>query len=196
MFASVPARRNETMGLIPLLGIAVGLAMDAFSVAIASGISLGKVSSRQLFRLSFHFGLFQFGMPLVGWILGSLVAERIGVISNWFAFGLLVLVGAKMLWESLHVDEGSVRGDPTRGASLVMLSLATSVDALAVGLSLALLRVPILFPSLIIGLVAATMTGVGIQIGKYAGHLLGNRMEVLGGVVLILTAFKVLLGPL
>ncbi len=183
------------MGFFPLLGIALGLAMDAFSVAVASGISLGKVSSRQAFRLSFHFGLFQFAMPLLGWVLGSLVAEQIGAIDNWVAFGLLSFVGGKMLWESLRAGEDCVRDDPTRGISLVMLSVATSIDALAVGLSLALLRVPVLVPSVVIGLVAATMTGLGLQLGKRAGHLLGNRMEILGGLVLIVFAFKVLLDP-
>ncbi len=184
------------MGFFPLLGIALGLAMDAFSVAVASGIAMGKVSSRQAFRLSFHFGLFQFGMPLLGWLLGSMVAEEIGAMGNWLAFGLLSLVGGKMLWESLHADEGCVREDPTRGLSLVMLSVATSIDALAVGLSLAFLRVPVLFPSLVIGVVAATMTGLGLQLGKRAGHLLGNRMEILGGLTLIGIAFKVLLHPM
>ncbi len=184
------------MGFFPLLGIALGLAMDAFSVAVASGIAMGKVSSRQAFRLSFHFGLFQFGMPLLGWLLGSMVAEQIGSIGNWLAFGLLSLVGGKMLWESLHAGEDCVREDPTRGLSLVMLSVATSLDALAVGLSLALLRVPVLFPSLVIGLVATIMTGLGLQLGKRAGHLLGNRMEIMGGLALIGVAFKVLLDPM
>ncbi len=184
------------MGFFPLLGIALGLAMDAFSVAVASGVALGKISSRQAFRLSFHFGLFQFGMPIIGWVLGSMVAEQIGAIDNWLAFGLLFLVGGKMVWESLHPDEETVKEDPTRGLSLVMLSVATSIDALAVGLSLALLRIPVLFPSVVIGLVAAAMTGFGLQLGKRAGHLLGSRMEVLGGIVLIVIAFKVLLFPM
>ena len=184
------------MGLASLLGIALGLGVDAFSVAVASGIALGKVSPRQAFRLSFHFGLFQFGMPLLGWMLGSLVAGRIESIAGWIAFGLLSLVGSKMVWESLRLDDTPVRDDPTRGASLVMLSVATSIDALAVGLSLAFLRVPVLFPSLVIGVVAAAMTGMGLQLGRRAGSLLGSRMETVGGLVLILIAFKVLLDPM
>jgi putative Mn2+ efflux pump MntP len=184
------------MGFTSLLGIALGLGVDAFSVAVASGMALGKVSPRQAFRLSFHFGLFQFGMPLLGWLLGSLVAGRIEGMAGWIAFGLLSLVGGKMVWESLRSDDTQLRDDPTRGASLVMLSVATSIDALAVGLSLAFLRVPVLFPSLVIGVVAAAMTGLGLQLGKRAGHLLGSRMEMVGGLVLILIAFKVLLDPI
>jgi putative Mn2+ efflux pump MntP len=184
------------MGFFPLLGIALGLAMDAFSVAVASGIALGTVSSRQAFRLSFHFGLFQFGMPLLGWLMGSVLVGQIGAVGGWLAFALLSLVGGKMLWESLRTDGESVRDDPTRGLSLVMLSIATSIDALAVGLSLALLRVPVLMPSLVIGLVAATMTGIGLQLGKRAGGLLGSRVEALGGLVLIAIAFKVLFNPM
>ncbi len=182
------------MELFPLLGIAFGLAMDAFSVAVASGIVLGKVSHRQAFRLSFHFGLFQFGMPILGWAMGSLVADQISSVDHWVAFGLLSLVGGKMVWEALRSEEECVRGDPTTGLSLVMLSFATSIDALAIGLTLALIRVPILFPSMVIGVVAGSMTGLGLQIGKRAGHLLGNRMEILGGLVLIAIGIKILLG--
>lgn len=181
------------MEFFPLLGIAFGLAMDAFSVAVASGIVLGKVSPRHTFRLSFHFGLFQFVMPILGWTLGSLVAEQINGIDHWLAFGLLGLVGGKMLWEALRSDGEGLRGDPTRGVSLIMLSLATSIDAMAIGLSLALIRVPVLFPSVVIGAVAASMTGLGLQLGRRAGHLLGNRMEILGGLVLIAIGFKILL---
>jgi manganese efflux pump family protein len=181
------------MELLAVFGIAFGLAMDAFSVAVASGIALGKVSPRQAFRLSFHFGLFQFGMPIVGWILGSLVAEQIHSVGPWIAFGLLSAVGLKMIWEALRCDEEAVRGDPTRGASLVLLSVATSIDALAVGLGMALVGVPVLYPAVVIGAVAANMTVLGLYIGKRAGHLLGRRMEVVGGAVLVLIGVGALL---
>lgn len=180
------------MELLPLVGIALGLAMDAFSVAVATGICLGKVHPRQAFRLSFHFGLFQFGMPVLGWTAGSLVAEQIRSFDHWLAFGLLSFVGGKMIWEALHPEEECVRGDPTRGISLVMLSLATSIDAFAVGLSLALLGAPVLFPSLVIGAVAGNMTLLGLQIRRRAGNLLGRRMEIVGGLVLIAIGIKIL----
>lgn len=181
------------MELLTLLGIAFGLAMDAFSVAVASGVILGKVSRRQAFRLSFHFGFFQFAMPVVGWTLGYLVAEQIRSFNHWLAFGLLAMVGGKMVWEALHPEEESLPRDPTRGVSLVMLSLATSIDALAVGLSLALINVPVLFPSIVIGVVASSMTLLGLQLGGRVGHLLGRRMEIVGGLVLIAIGFKILL---
>lgn len=181
------------MGLISLLGIAFGLAVDAFSVAVASGIALGKVSPRQAFRLAFHFGLFQFGMPIAGWVLGSLVAEQIRAVGPWVAFGLLSLVGGKMIWEAIWANTEEVRGDPTRGYSLIMLSLATSLDALAVGLGMALMGIPVLYPAAVIGAVAANMTLLGLHLGRRAGHVLGRRMEVVGGLVLVGIGVRVLL---
>ncbi len=182
------------MDLLPLLGIAFGLAMDAFSVAVATGIALGKVSRRQAFRLSFHFGFFQFAMPILGWTAGSLVAEQIRGFDHWLAFGLLAYVGGKMLRDALggDKDEQYARGDPTRGASLVMLSVATSIDAMAVGLSLVLIGMPILSPSVVIGAVAGNMTLLGLQLGRRVGPLFGRRMEVLGGLVLIGIGLKIL----
>ncbi len=181
------------MPFLSLLGIAFGLAMDAFSVAMASGVALKQVSPRQAFRLSFHFGLFQFGMPILGWTVGYLIAERIGGFDHWLAFGLLSAVGAKMVWEAMHPDAEGMRGDPTRGVSLIMLSVATSIDALAIGLGLMLIGVPVLFPSVVIGLVAAGMTVVGLFIGNRAGRILGQKMELLGGFVLISIGIRILL---
>ncbi len=181
------------MGFFPLLGIAFGLAMDAFSVAMASGVALEKVSPRHAFRLSFHFGLFQFGMPILGWFAGYLVASRMESFDHWIAFALLAGVGGKMVWEALRSDGETVRGDPTRGMSLIMLSVATSLDALAVGLSLVMIGIPVLYPSIVIGVVAASMTLLGLMIGNRAGHLLGRQMEVFGGMVLIAIGLKILL---
>jgi manganese efflux pump family protein len=178
---------------LPLLAIAFGLAMDAFSVAVASGLTLGGVSPRQTFRLSFHFGLFQFLMPVVGWLAGTTVEQLISSYDHWIAFILLAYVGGKMIWESLDRDGEQIKGDPTKGATLVMLSFATSIDALAIGLSMALLRVPVLVPAVIIGIVAASMTFLGLRIGKHAGHLLGPWMERLGGLVLLAIGLKIVL---
>ncbi len=180
------------MGFFSLIGIAFGLAMDAFSVALASGVAVDKISPRHAFRLSFHFGLFQFGMPILGWSAGYLVAERIGSFDHWLAFALLAGVGSKMIWEALQPEDGSVRGDPTRGFTLIMLSVATSIDALAIGLSLVLIGVPVLYPSIVIGSVAASMTLLGLVIGNRAGHLLGRKMEILGGMVLFGIGLKIL----
>lgn len=172
--------------------MAVGLAMDAFAVAVATGVVLGEVSPRQTFRLAFHFGLFQFMMPVAGWLAGLSVVRWIGGIDHWVSFLLLAFIGGKMIYEALWGVEDEVVRDPTRGASLVILSVATSIDALAVGLSLGLLGVDIWRPSVVIGVVACAMTAFGLHAGKRLGAAFGRNMEILGGVVLIGIGVKIL----
>ncbi len=168
--------------------------MDAFAVAIAAGIVLGKVSGRQTFRLSFHFGLFQFLMPVIGWLAGLSVERYIHGYDHWLAFSLLGFIGGKMIYEAIrrNGDEGPRPSDPTRGVSLVLLSVATSVDALAVGLSLGVLRVKIWYPAVVIGLVAAALTAAGMHLGRPLGSRLGRKMEIVGGLVLIGIGLKIL----
>lgn len=177
-----------------ILGIAFGLAMDAFAAAIACGVILCGVSRRQVFRLSFHFGLFQFAMPVIGWLAGLSIIGWVEAFDHWIAFGLLGFIGGKMIWESFHSFEQRARSghDPTRGISMVSLSIATSIDALAVGLVFATERVRILYPSIVIGLVAALMTALGMVIGCRIGARFGSRMERIGGFVLILIGLKIL----
>lgn len=177
----------DWLGFLQLLGIAVGLAMDAFAVSIGVGLSLAKVTRRHIFRLAFHFGLFQFFMPIIGWLAGMQVAAYIRHFDHWLAFGLLGYVGGKMLWEAFDkpADDEATAADPTRGATLVTLCLATSIDALAVGLSMGLLQVSVWGPSVLIGLVAGILTTVGIRFGHRFGQRLGRWAEVAGGVVLI-----------
>ena len=184
------------MSWLNLLGIAVGLAMDAFAVSIAAGLSLGRVTPRHVFRLAFHFGLFQFMMPILGWWVGSRVQSYVAAYDHWLAFGLLAFVGGKMLLEALSGQERTTRSNPTRGWMLVMLSVATSIDALAVGLSMAFLRVSILLPCIVIGIVAALFSGVGISL---AGRVLcgwERTAEVFGGVVLIAIGLRVVISHL
>jgi putative Mn2+ efflux pump MntP len=182
------------MNFLTIIGIAFGLAMDAFAVAIAVGSRLERLSFRPLFRLSFHFGLFQFMMPIIGWFIGSQVSRWIHNYDHWVAFGLLLYIGVKMIYESLkHRESGDTLADPTRKWSLMVLSIATSIDALAVGLSVALLNIQILFPSVIIGIVAAIMTTIGMVFGKQLGSRFGKRMEQLGGLILIAIGLKILL---
>lgn len=172
--------------------IALGLAMDAFAVALAAGATGRAAGRRAAFRLCFHFGLFQFLMPILGWMAGHAVAFRIAWFDHWIAFGLLGIIGIRMIRAGLSVDSGEPAPDPSRGISLLLLAIATSIDALAVGLSLAVIGVRIWYPSVVIGLVAAVMTFLGLRLGSRLGSLLGRRMEVLGGIILIGIGVKVL----
>lgn len=186
------------LGWLELIGISVGLAMDAFAVAVATGITLDRVTPRHVFRLSFHFGLFQFVMPIIGWLAGQrLAGQRLAGQFNdydhWVAFALLGYVGGKMLWEAWSDKDAGSENDPTRGLRLLTLSVATSIDALAVGVSMALLGVSVWFPSVVIGLITAALTSIGITFGGRIGSRWGCWAEVAGGVVLILIGFKVLL---
>jgi putative Mn2+ efflux pump MntP len=179
------------MPWIETLGFAVGLAMDALAVSIAAGLTLGRLTFRHVFRLAFHFGLFQFLMPVVGWLAGRTVEAHIRAVDHWVAFGLLAFVGGKMLWEAFRKEEDRP-GDPTRGWMLVILSIATSIDALAVGLTLGILQVSIWIPSVVIGLVACAFTTVGILSGSRIGKRLGRWPQVLGGLVLVGIGVKIL----
>ena len=165
------------MTWLTILWIAVGLGMDAFAVAIAVGARRRAISPRPLFRQSFHFGLFQFMMPVIGWYLGTTIDDYIRDYDHWIAFGLLTLIGVKMIRESVSVHRKSKTfNNPTRGWTLVMLSIATSIDALAVGLSMAFLGIEIWIPSLIIGIVAAEMTAIGMIFVKIVGVRCGRSM--------------------
>jgi len=184
------------VGLAEILMIAVGLAMDAFAVSLGAATSGQAASPRAAFRLSFHFGLFQFMMPVIGWFLGVRIAPLIASIDHWIAFGLLVLVGARMIRSGCEGDKASYAADPSRGWSLVALAMATSIDALAVGLSLAMLRVRIWYPSVVIGVVTGGLSLVGIRLGSRLGGRLGKPMEIVGGALLTLIGLRILLSDL
>ncbi len=181
------------MDTITLLGIAVALAMDAFAVALATGLALPLMNGRHLFRLGFHFGLFQALMPVVGWLAGMTIQGWIAAYAHWIAFALLVFVGGKMIREAFaDHDEDDLGRDPTRGWSLILLSVATSIDALAVGLTLALLSVSVWVPSLVIGLTAGVLTVVGMLLGRRVSGIWGKRVEVFGGLTLCGIGVKIL----
>jgi len=180
-----------------LLGIAVGLAMDAFAASTAISVGLGRPDARQTFRLSWHFGLFQALMPVIGWLAGQTVVRRVQAWDHWVAFGLLAFVGGRMLLASRRSpEERALRSDPTRGWSLVMLSVATSIDALAVGMSFAALGVRIWSAAAIIGAVAAALSLLGVAIGRRLGSGVSRWAEVVGGLVLILIGCRILWGHL
>ncbi len=181
------------MGFIEMAGIALSLTMDAFSVCVAAGVKIRKPAFRHYFRMAFHFGLFQFMMPIIGYYGGVLLQDYISRYDHWVAFTLLSIIGLKMIWETLgHKDEDRNQSDPSRGKTLIMLSIATSIDAAAVGFSFALLKIPILVPSIIIGLVCMSFSALGIFLGRMIGSMIGIWAERLGGVTLIAIGVKIL----
>jgi putative Mn2+ efflux pump MntP len=181
--------------LVNISAIAVALAMDAFAVSIATGVSLKDVSFRQTFRMSWHFGLFQAMMPVIGWSAGLSIRVYIERYDHWVAFALLTLVAINMIREAFQHDKGEgQKKDPTKGMTLMILSIATSIDALAVGLSISILNVSIWTPALIIGIVAGIFSIVGLQIGKRIGSAtrLSRYADAIGGIVLLAIGFKIL----
>jgi putative Mn2+ efflux pump MntP len=184
------------VGLFSLIVIAVGLAMDATAVSLGAGASGRAAGRRAAFRLAFHFGLFQALMPLVGWLAGRQLAGVFHAIDHWIAFGLLAVVGGRMVWSGLHPDGGVADGDPSRGWSLVALSVATSIDALAVGVGLAMLDVSIWVPVVLIGVITAAMSLGGLLLGRVLRAAWGARFEVLGGALLIAIGVRILVSHL
>lgn len=172
--------------LLSILLIAVSLSLDCFAVAVAGSISMPDVSRRQVLRVAMAFGMFQAGMLVIGWQVGQVVVDIIETFAHWVAFGLLALVGARMIKESLEADEDDrPETDISRGFALLSLSVATSIDALAVGLSLGFLESRLLVAAVAIGGVAFLFTAVGFYFGRRVGSFFGRWAEVLGGVVLI-----------
>lgn len=183
------------MNVLQMLTLALALAMDAFAVSLGLGVKMGKVRPRQFFRLAWHFGFFQAGMPVLGWMAGTAVREQIAAFDHWIAFGLLFIIGVKMIKEAFEIQEHALQQDPSKGLSLVALSVATSIDALAVGFSFSVLSISIWAPILVIGLVAAGMTILGLYWGTKVVQAvqLGPVAEVLGGFVLIGIGVRILI---
>ncbi len=189
------------MNFLVVLGIALALAMDAFAVAIGVSLSMRGCTPAQSVRLGLHFGLFQFAMPILGWAAGRTVVGAIQAYDHWLAAGLLVFIGGKMMVEAFKKagsegEAGASCLDQTRGRRVLVLSLATSLDALAVGLGLAALRVPVVYPALVIGIVAFALTVVGTKLGPILGRWAGKWAEIAGGLVLLAIAVKILVDHL
>ena len=179
------------MGLTETLFLSLSLALDAFAVSLSTGALIKTRTWCDYFRIPFHFGLFQFLMPVIGWFLGSTIEPLIAEIDHWIAFLMLAIIGGKMIKAAFSKEKEMQTSDPSRGISLVILSIATSIDALAVGFSLALLRYDIWFPSVLIGIITAVLSLIGLFAGNRLGNKFGNIVEVCGGVILILIGFKI-----
>jgi putative Mn2+ efflux pump MntP len=181
------------MDLITIILVAIGLSVDGFSVAIGIGAANTKRSWAPVLRLAAAFGLFQFAMPIAGWLAGLTIVNVIANYDHWIAFALLAYVGGKMIWEGCKNESEEEKADQTRGLPLLLLSIATSIDALAVGFSFSVLKEQILFPSVIIGIVCFLMTAVGVIFGKVLARIFGKKVSIFGGVVLIGIGIKILI---
>jgi len=184
------------MGFLEILFIALSMAMDAFAVCLGVGANRQSEGARTTFRLSFHFGLFQFLLPVIGWFAGMTVAGYIKVFDHWVAFVLLAFVGGRMIRTGFGTEEEISKNDPSRGWNMVLLSVAVSIDALAIGLSLAMVNVNIWYPAVVIGIVTGLVSLLGLRIGNGLGRKFGKRMEVIGGIVLILIGLRILFSHL
>ena len=179
------------MPIVETLFLALALAMDAFAVSLGASSCLPQ-GRRAAFRLAFHFGLFQALMPVLGWLAGLGLAGFISAFDHWATFLLLLWIGVRMLRAGDEADDEGERKDPSRGWTLLALSVAVSLDALAVGLSLAFLKVDIWQPVLVIGLVTGALSWLGVRLGRRLGQAWGPRMERAGGAILILIGLRIL----
>lgn len=183
------------MGIIELLLTAVGLAMDAFAVSVCKGLGMKKIHYGQALVIALFFGVFQAVMPLIGYLLGTSFAKYIQAFDHWIAFILLLFIGGKMLWDAFHADSDEtpvVQDDRLHYRELLMLAIATSIDALAVGIAFACLEVSLLRSVTIIGVVTLVLSFVGVCIGNKFGNRFQNKAAIAGGVVLILIGSKIL----
>jgi manganese efflux pump family protein len=184
------------MGFFEVLLIALSMAMDAFAVCLGAGTQQQTSGPRPTFRLSFHFGLFQFLMPIIGWFAGTTIERAIATYDHWIALALLAFVGIRMIRSGVNPEKESRGEDPSRGWSLVMLSIAVSIDALAIGLSLGLIGVTIWYPAVVIGVVTGLLSWLGIRLGNKLGEKLGKRMEIAGGIILVLIGIRIVISHL
>ena len=175
--------------------IAVGLAMDAFAVSITNVISVKGFGAKHAVRQGIYFGLFQFMMPILGWFLGSSVKVYIEAVDHWIAFFLLAFIGGNMIRGTFsnEEEEGCPKGIEMTSKSLSMQAIATSIDALAVGISLAILDVNIIWASVVIGVVAFLLSFIGGILGQKLGGFLQKKAELAGGIVLVAIGLKILL---
>ena len=180
------------MPILQIVLIAFALAMDAFAVSVAGGFAIRRVRLRHALTYGLWFGGFQALMPLLGWLGGMTLTNYISSIDHWIAFVLLSGIGGKMIYESFQIKEVEESKDPLEPKTLFLLAVATSIDALAVGISFALLKVTVFIPALVIGVVTFGMSYVGVYIGAKGSHFFERKIEVAGGVILIAIGCKIL----
>ncbi|MBI5209734.1 MAG: manganese efflux pump [Elusimicrobia bacterium] len=180
------------MSLLTVISIALGLSMDALAVSITSGIAIRDLRPGHALKIALFFGGFQAVMPVLGWLAGLSMRGFISGVDHWVAFGLLLFVGGKMIRESFSMREGAPKDDPLDDTVLLMLAVATSIDALAVGITFSFLSVSIALPVVVIGAVTFALSFAGVLLGKRVGHVFESRIEAAGGLILIGIGCKIL----
>lgn len=180
------------MDTLSILVLAVGLSMDCVAVAIASSLGIKGINAKQAITMGIFFGGFQALMPVIGWVLGASLIEVISAFDHWVAFGLLLVIGLKMIYEAFKREGKESEGDPLRIKALIVMAVATSVDAMAVGLSYSLLGVSIVVPALLIGIVCFALSSIGALVSGRLGAASSKWARLLGGSVLILIGIRIL----
>jgi len=181
------------LDIISIILIALGLSADCFAVALSGSVSMKSFTRFQVLRTALVFGLFQALMPVLGWLLGQTVVDFIADYDHWIALILLGFIGGKMIWESFQNKEEKQSLDITRGFLLITLAVATSIDALAVGLTFAFIKVNITMAVFIIGITAFLATVVSFLIGQKLGRLAGRWAELIGGLILLAIGIRIVI---
>jgi putative Mn2+ efflux pump MntP len=180
------------MEILTIFLIAIGLSFDTFAVSISSGLVLRKIDFFNATKIAITLAVFQAAMPVIGWLAGSGIKNYAESVDHWIAFGILALLGGKMIYESFNADPEDRSFNPLDIRVLIGMAIATSIDALIVGFSFALLNYKIVISIGIIGAVTYIVAMLGMLFGKKIGAQMGRRMEILGGVMLILIGLKIL----
>ncbi len=176
---------------ITIVLIAFALAMDSFSVSITNGLAAKAFKVGDALKIGLFFGAFQAIMPILGWFAGIHVLDLISGLDHWIAFSLLAFIGCRMIYESVKAESKKLLDSPKIGV-LLALSVATSIDALAVGLGFSFLRISIIIPAIVIGVVAFLLSFLGVYLGGWLGHFLHNKVGVLGGLILVIIGIRIL----
>lgn len=184
------------MSIIEIALIGVGLAMDVFAVSICKGLAMRRMNYKKAIIIAAFFGVFQALMPALGYVLGTTFANKIAAIDHWIAFILLALIGANMIKEALSSDDDECQDDSLRLGDLIMLSIATSIDALAVGITFAFFNVSLLLSVSMIGIITFIICVIGVKVGNVFGEKYKSKAELAGGLILIVMGAKILIDHL
>lgn len=184
------------MSIIEIALIGVGLAMDAFAVSICKGLAMRRMNYKKAIIIAAFFGVFQALMPALGYVLGTTFANKIAAIDHWIAFILLALIGENMIKEALSSDDDECQDDSLRLGDLIMLSIATSIDALAVGITFAFFNVSLLLSVSMIGIITFIICVIGVKVGNVFGEKYKSKAELAGGLILIVMGAKILIDHL